>query len=336
MTYTRKIQKIGESLFVSLPKNWVERVELNQGDIATLVEQPDGSVAVYPEIKKETLKQTSLDVGINESKRSLRRRIVGSYVDGFDLIKLRAVDKLTNKQEDMIREISEGLFGLEIIEVTSNFITIQCLLTKTLPIERTIHRIHSIIKSMFSETISALKETNSKAAESTIKRTHDVRRLSLVVHRLLRSLLLYPTERGPEMKPIDSVDFLRVIDKTTEISGSVEKIAESVIMREEPFPDFVLEPLLKACVKVLQLYDWSMQALMSSDVALANRVLDEKVELNVDDFWEIVKAEEKLEIPGPMFSHIHRIIDNLKQIYVYTLEIAEIVIDRAEEVSDKE
>lgn len=331
MSYTRKIQRIGQSLFVSLPKDWVERVQISQGDVATLIEQPDGSVAVYPEIKKEALKETSLDVDINESKRSLRRRIIGAYVDGFDLIKLRAAERLTTQQQDIIREITESLFGLEIIEVTSDSIAIQCLLAKTLPIEKTIHRIHNMIKSMFGEAISALRERNSKAAESAIKRTHDVKRLSLVVHRLLRSPLLFPTEREPEMKPIDIVDFLRVIDKTTEISGSVEKIAESVITPEQPFPGFVLEPLLKACAKVLQLYDWSMQALMSSDVPLANRVLDEKVELNVDDFWQIVKAE-KMEPSGPMFSYVHRIIDSLKQIHTYSLEIAEIAIDRAEEL----
>lgn len=336
MTYARKIQKIGESLFVSLPKKWVEQVHLNQGNVATLVEQPDGSVAVYPEIKKDVLKQISLPVKVNESKRSLRRRIVGAYVDGFDVIVLRAGDKLSNKQQDIIREITETLFGLEIIEVTSHFITVQCLLTKTLPIDKTILRIHNMMKSMFSETISALKERNSDAARSAIKTTHDIKRLSLVVHRLLRSLILFPTEREPEMKPIDSVDFLRVIDKTTEISASVKEIAESVIVWDSAFPDFILEPLLKACAKVLQLYDWCMEALMSSDIALANRVLDEKLELHFDDLWELVKMKEKIEISGPMFSSMHRIVGSLRQTYAYALEIAEIAIDRAEELSDEE
>lgn len=249
---------------------------------------------------------------------------------------MKAVNKFTDEQQNAIREITEALFGLEIIEVTSNLITIQCLLTKTLPIERTIQRIHSIIKSMFSETILALKEGKPEAAKGVIKRTRDVKRLSLVVHRLLRSLVLFPTERTPEMKPIDSVDFLRVIDKITEVSGSVKKIAESVITWGQSFPNSVFEPLLKTCAKVMDLYDWSMQALMSKDVPLANRVLDEKLELNFDDLWGLLlKTEEETEISGPIFSYIHRIIDNLKQIYTYTLEIAEIAIDRAEELSEK-
>ena len=333
MAYTRKLQKIGESLFVSLPKTWIERMQLNKGDLVMLVEQPDYSVVIHPGVKNESLKQIILNVDIEESTRSLRRRITGAYVDGFDIIKLRAVDKFTEEQQDVIREIIKALFGLEIIELTSNFITIQCLLTKTLPIESTMQRIHSIIKSMFSETISALKERNPKAVKGVIKRTQDVKRLSLVLHRLLRSLVLFPIERTPELKPIDSVDFLRVIDKIAEVSRIVKKIAESVVIWELSFPDSILEPLLVICVRILELYDWSMQALMSKDVPLANRVLDEKLELRIDDLGEIaLKAEEMGEISCPKFPHILRIIDNLKQMYVYSLEIAEIAIDRAEEL----
>ena len=334
MPYTRKLQKIGESLFVSLPKAWVRRVNLRQGDAVKLVEQADGSIAVYPETKEKNVEQTVLKVAPEESIRSLRRRITGAYVDGFDIIKLEAVENFTSEQYDAIREITEALFGLEIIEVTSNSITIQCLLTKTLPIERAIQRIHSIIRSMFSETISALRERKPETAKDVVKRIRDVKRLSLVVHRLLRGLILFPAEQA--LKPIDSVDFLRVIDKIMEVSGAVRKIAESIIPREEKVPNYLLKPLLEVSSKVLELYDWSMQALMSKDVPLANRVLDEKLEPSFDDLWEMLQeAEDKTEISGLTFSYIHRIIDNLKQIHIYSLEIAEIAIDRAEEMPEE-
>ena len=71
---------------------------------------------------------------------------------------------------------------------------------------------------------------------------------------------------------------------------------------------------------------------MSKNVPLANRVLDEKLDLKFDALWEsLMKAEESMVISAPIFSHIHRIIDNLKQIHTYTLETVEIAIDRAEE-----
>lgn len=337
MPYTRRLQRIGQSLFVSLPKAWVKQMQLSRGDTVVLVKQLDGSVALYPQAREETPKQITLGAELDESTRSLRRRITGAYVDGFDLIKLVSAVKFTDEQQDAIREITKDLFGLEIVELSSDSITIQCLLAKTLPIESMIQRIHTTTRSMFGETILSLREGNAKVAESVIKRTRDVKRLSLVVHRLLRSLILFPTERIQEMEPMDSVDFLRVIDRITEISGGVRKIAESVLTWEQSYSDSVLEKLLRTCSKAMNLYDWSMQALMSKDISLANRVLDENLQPDFDDLWNLLlKAEQKARISAPTFSHIHRIMDNLEQIEVYSQEIAEIAIDRAEEVYGKE
>ena len=200
-----------------------------------------------------------------------------------------------------------------------------------------IQRIHSNARAMFGETIAALRERDPKVAKSVIKRMRDVKRLSLVVHRLLRSLILFPTEWTLDMKPIDSVDFLRVIDKITEISGGIRKIAESIVMWEYPHSDDVVEKLVEISDREMGLYDWSMQALMSKDIRLANRVLDENLQLGFDGLWNLLlKVEQESEVSAAAFSHMHRIMDNLKQIEVYSQEIAEIAIDRAEEVYEKE
>ena len=333
MSSSRKLQKIGASLFISLPKTWAKRMQLNQGNALELVEQPDGSLVLYPEVKGHSMEQATLNVDASESIRSLRRKITGVYVDGFDVIELRSEGRFSDEQQDAIRDIADGLFGLEITEVASDRIAIQCLLTRTLPIEETIQRVHVMIDSMLSETFSALERKDAKAAKSVIKRMRDVNRLSLVMHRLLRSQILFPTKRIPEAKPIDTVDFLRVLDKITEVSGSVRKIIESASeISGEPPPDSILNPLLEICFKVKETYNSSIQALMSIDEPLANRVLDEKLEMDFDGLWGLImEAEEKVHISISTFSHLHRIIDNLKQIHNYALEIAEIAIDRAEE-----
>jgi len=333
LSSSRKLQKIGASLFISLPKTWAKRMQLNQGNALELVEQPDGSLVLYPEVKGHSMEQATLNVDASESIRSLRRKITGVYVDGFDVIELRSEGRFSDEQQDAIRDIADGLFGLEITEVASDRIAIQCLLTRTLPIEETIQRVHVMIDSMLSETFSALERKDAKAAKSVIKRMRDVNRLSLVMHRLLRSQILFPTKRIPEAKPIDTVDFLRVLDKITEVSGSVRKIIESASeISDEPPPDSILNPLLEICFKVKEIYSSSIQALMSIDEPLANRVLDEKLEMDFDGLWGLImEAEEKVHISISTFSHLHRIIDNLKQIHNYALEIAEIAIDRAEE-----
>ena len=337
MSYTRKIQKIGKSFFISLPKQWIERNSLSKGDIVTLIENPNGTISLYGEPKNRELKEITLTVEKDEPIRSLRRRLTGAYVDGFDLIRLKTKNGFSDEQQDAIREITEGLFGLEIVELSSKQIIIQCLLTKTLPIERMINGIHNTIISMFSETITALKEKNSLKAQGVIRRTRYVKRLSLMIHRLLRSLIAFPDEKMEEIKPIDGVDFLRVVERITEISGAVRRIAESVLMWKDQDDDSLREELSSLCSRVLKLYDESVQALMHKDIWRANHVIDEKMELKFSEILnQLLKADQKPLISVSTFPFIHRIIDNLERISIYTVEIAEIAIDHAEEDSEKE
>jgi len=336
MSYTRKLQKIGESFFISLPKSWIERNNIGRGDTVILTENQDGTISLYGEPKKRKPREVTLLVEKDEPLRSLRRRLTGAYVDGFDIIRLKTEDEFSDKQQDAIREITEELFGLEIVEISSKQMIIQCLLTKTIPIERMIDGIHNTIKSMFSETLSAFEDKKPMKIQSVIRRTRYVKRLALMIHRLLRSLIAFPDERAKEIKPIDGVDFLRVVERITEISGAVRRIAESVLMWKNQ-DDFVRKKLTNLCSKVLILYDESIQALMHKDIQLANHVIDENMELEFSSIWDyLLKDEREPLISASVFPFLHRIIDNLERISIYTVEIAEIAIDHAEEASQKD
>lgn len=330
MPETRKVQEIGKSLYISLPRDWTRQMQLKRGDVVTLIPQQDGSISVYPEVKEEEPRQIILDIN-EESEQSLRRRITGAYVDGFDIIQLRAENRLTDKQHDIIREITEDLFGLEVVDAASNVVTIECLLKPTLPVEKTIHRINNIVKSMFDETVSALKEQDISLAKGVPRRIRDITRLSFVIYRALRSLILSPrlAERG-EMSLIDSVDYLRVLHRITCTAYSIKNTSESIVeMGERALPTSISEPLCETCALTQKLYNEAVQALVSKDIPLANRVLDVKPDF--EKLWNLcLKANKNSEISSLTFSYAHRVIDSLKQMHTYAVEIAEIAIDRAE------
>ena len=330
MPETRKIQEIGKSLYISLPRDWAKQMQLKRGNIVTLIPRQDGSISVYPEVKEEGPRQIMLDTN-GESEQSLRRRIMGAYVDGFDVIQLRAENRFTNKQHDIIRGITEELFGLEVVHAASNVVTIECLLKPTLPIEKTIHRIHNIVKSMFDETVSALKEQDTSLATGVPRKIRDINRLSFVIYRALRSLILYPKSAGRgELSLIDSVDYLRVLHRVASTAYSIKNTSESIVeMGERALRTSISEPLCETCVLTQKLYDWAIQALMSKDIPLANRVLDVKPDF--DKLWNLcLNANKNSEISSLTFSYAHRVIDSLRQMYTCAFEIAEIAIDRAE------
>ena len=332
MSETRKLQRIGgNTLYVSLPKRWTNKMNLKQGDKVTLVPQVDDSMHIYPATKKERPREITLEINAKNSRQSLKRGVIAAYVDGFDIIKLKTEERLTEEQQDIIREIVDDMFGLEIVEVTGKMIAIQCLLKQDLPIEKTIQRIHNVILSMFSETISALREQDINLVKGLTRRMHDVKRLSLVTNRLLRSLIIFPrSAEQREVSLIDCVDHLRILHMIAEIADNVNRISESVMaLGEQALPKSVLEPLYQASIPIQDLYDQSIGALLSKDIELANRVLDNKSYL--ENLWMLcIEADEKSEISGLAISHAYLIIENLKQIQQYAVEIAEIAIDRAE------
>jgi len=339
MSETRKLQRIGgNTLYVSLPKPWTSRMQLRQGDKVTLIQQPDDSIRIYSTTKREKSREIILEVNAKDSKQSFNRGIIAAYVDGFDVIRLKAEGRLTEEQQNAIRETIDRLFGLEVIEITGNTMTIQCLLKEDLPIEKAIQRIHNVILSMLSETISALRERNINLVKGLNRRMGDVHRLSLVINRLLRSLILFP--RSVEQRKvslIDCVDYLRVLHIIAEIADNVKKIWESVIgLSEQTLPEPILNPLCQKCIPIRDLYDQSIQALLSKDIPLANQILDSKPTL--ENLWRLCReADEKSKISSLALSHAYLLIDNLKQIQQYATEIAEIAIDRAEaEVKKKD
>ena len=338
MSESRKLQRIGgNTLYVSLPKRWTNRMQLKQGDKVTLTPLADDSMSIYPTARKERPREIVLEINAKDSRQSLKREITSAYVDGFDIIKLKTEERLTEEQQDVIREIVDHLFGLELIELTGNTITIQCLLKETLPIEKTIQRIHNVILSMFSETVSALKEQDINLVKGLTRRMYDVKRLSLVTNRLLRSQILFPrSAEQREVSLIDCVDYLRIVHIIAEIADNVNKISESVIaLSEQTLPKSILDPLCQECIPVQDLYGQSIQALLSKDIQLANRILDSK--LTLQNLWKLcIQADEKSEISSLALSHAYLLVDNLKQIQQYSIEIAEIAIDRAEAEIKKE
>jgi phosphate uptake regulator len=330
MSETRKIQKIGNTLYISIPKAWTNQLQLKHGEKVTLVMQQDGSISIFPKSDTQT-REIPLHINSKSSNQFIKRGIIAAYLDGFDTIEIRTETTFTEDQQDVIRETINSLFGLEIIEVTRNSIIIECLLKQKMPIRKTINRIHNVIMSLFTETAFALKKQNVNLVKGLTRRTHDSKRLSLVTNRLLRSIILFPQpSQTEEITLIDCVDYLQILHITGEITENLKKIAENInpsIIQE--LPASIMKVLVETSASIKKLYNDSIQALLHKDILLANNILDTTISLA--NLWNLCKkANDNSEISSLTLANIRLIIDGLEQIQQHTYEIANISIDRAE------
>ena len=330
MSETRKIQKIGNTLYVSIPKSWTKKLQLKHGEKVTLVTK-DGSISIYPKSEDTRPREITLSLNSKNSAQSIKRGIIAAYLDGFDTIEVKTETTFTEDQQDVIRETINNLFGLEVIEVTGDTMMIVCLLKQKMPVNKTINRIHNVIMSMFNETISALEKQNVDLVKGLTRRTQDIKRLFLVTNRLLRSILLFPQpSQTEELTLIDCVDYLQILHITAEITENLKKIAESIIpLIDHQLPTPIMELLVETSTGITELYDSSIQALLYKDIPLANNILD--TSFNLANLWSLcLKANKKTEISSLALANLRLIIDGLEHIQQHTHEIANISIDRAE------
>jgi len=331
MSETRKIQKIGNTLYISIPKSWTNQLQLRQGEKVKLVTQQDGSISIYPKSEDARPREITLNINSKSSSQSLKREVIGAYLDGFDTIELKTETTFTEDQQDAIREIINDLLGLEVIEATSNTILIECLLKQKMPVNKTINRIHNVIISMFTETISALETQNVDLLKGLTRRTQDIKRLSLVTNRLLRSIILFPKpSQKEEITLIDCVDYLQILHITAEITQNLKKIAESInLLIDHQLLKSLTKLIVETSTSIKKLYSDFIQALLSKDIPLTNNILD--TSFNLANLWSLcLKANEKAEISSLALTNIRLVIDSLYQIQQHIHEIANISIDRAE------
>jgi phosphate uptake regulator len=331
MSETRKIQKIGNTLYISIPKSWANQLLLRQGEKVTLVTQKDGSISIYPKTEDVRPREITLAVDSDDSTQSLKRGIIAAYLDGFDTIELKTESSFTENQQESVREITNSLFGLEIIEVTNNTMAIECLLKQKMPIDKTINRIHNVIMSMFGETVSALETKNVNLLKGLTRRTDDFKRLSLVTNRLLRSIILFPRpSQTEEISLIDCVDYMQILHITAEITGNLKKFADCIMpIIDNQLPQSIMKIVIEIGKNIKKLYSDSIQALLTKDVLLANDILD--TFFSPTNLWELcLKVHEKSQVSSLALANIRVVIDSLEQIQQHTHEIANISIDRAE------
>src|SRR6476469_4917691 len=83
----RKIQFTGRSTYIlSLPKKWIEEMNLKAGDHVSISRGSNNSLCITPEQEKrlqDSTNEVSTQVLIDEGPNTLKRKIVSMYLSGY-------------------------------------------------------------------------------------------------------------------------------------------------------------------------------------------------------------------------------------------------------------
>ncbi|GAA0304915.1 PhoU domain-containing protein [Halarchaeum salinum] len=330
----RKVQVTGGSTFtVSIPKDWARDHDVSAGDEISF--HPDsGSLLLSPVSEDETQRGTFDITGMEGD--ALTRTVMTMYVSGFDVLVLEA-SRITSDQRRVVRNATQGLVGLEVLEETSDRIVVQDLLDSSeLSIHNAVRRMRLIARSMLDDAVTALRENDHDMAEDVIERDDDVDRLWFVVSRIFRGSLRSPrTAQEIGVTRETCFDYHSSARQLERIGDHAAKIANVALELDEPVPEGAADALDDLRADAADVVDTAMEALFADErddaTELANRARESVLGIDeharaLDDLLRDLEPHEA--------QHLGLVVDSLSRCADYGGNVAETALQKAAPAPD--
>ena len=187
--FVRRLQRIGSSILVSLPKEWVDA---NNLDKSSQVEIETGQDSISISANKETRRTKKLVISYPlPNEENVVANITGAYLLGFDIIEINSKSTIPGKDREEIRNSMRRLVGMEIIEEDASHINMQFLLdATTLNPAKILKRMSSIALGMYDDVLNGLISDDKSNLQTLSNRDVEVNRQYFLLVRLIRSTLV--------------------------------------------------------------------------------------------------------------------------------------------------
>ncbi len=320
----RKVQRTNSgTFFVSLPKDWAERVGLDKGTTLAVSESADGRLCLDP---RYDAKREPFSVALKPTPY-LDREIVGKYLLGYDVIRVEAKNRISTEERALIKKASSRLVGLEIVEEDYARIVLQCLLEPSaFPPEKILRREYNIAASMHRDAVRAFLEGDVHLAKNVIARDDEVNRLYFLLVRILRTIIQNPS-LGEKLgiRSIDCLDYRLCASLVETIGDSAVEIVHKVLALKGAKISEVSQSIAKFHSMVFEAQEKALKAFFGRNVVLAEEVRDEraKMEQMLHDIESAAKKQSSEVVPLILV-----VASSMYRIFGHSVDIADLVMPK--------
>jgi len=323
----RKIQKTGVStMTVSLPKSWVEQNGLRQGDPLEVDLMRDGTLSLSSVLgERDEPNKKTVHVDRDEMGSHLMRKLIAAYLAGYDIIEVRAQDRLDFELKREVKEFSRLVIGPEVIDETSNSLVLHDLSDPgELPQRKCVRRMHLLVSSMHKDAITAFEENDEGLARDVIDRDLDVDRLYLMVVKQYN--LILKDRRISEKIGVDvfeGVNLMLAARLIERIGDHAEKIARTSLLHGGKGNKSLMKYLKLLSDRAIDTLNKSVESLFKRDIHEANLVIDEGAKL-VEDCESLRPGGDSR---GCSSLYENTVLDSVLRTAMYSIDIAETAIN---------
>lgn len=325
MTELRKVQRTpGGTYFVCLPKSWAEQYGLKKGSILALSETGDGKLLVdtkhgaEPSPRVVTLKPGPY----------LGREITGTYLLGFDVIRVEGKERISFEMRDVIKNTVSHLVGLEIVEEDYASVVLQCLLEPSgFPPEKILRRGYTIAASMHRDVAKAFVDGDVPLAKSVMARDDESNRLYFLLVRILRTIIQNPSlSEKLGVGPIECLDYRLAASLVEAIGDECVRVSmKTVELDGEKLDEDLRKQFLAFHTVCFEAHESALTAFLTGAIDLAEKVrgMRDKIEKEFAKIEEVAGAQS-LDIVAQILSAA----SFLRQIYEHSVDIADLALPK--------
>lgn len=325
----RRVQMTGGSSYiVTLPKEWIKSLKIQKNDQVGLLTQTDGTLLITPKIDREhTQRIKEFDVSNITNRDFLLRRLIGAYITGYSTIIIKSSSRMSPSVKMTVRKYTQTAIGQEIVEETDTQIVVKDLLNPVeMPFDRTIKRMHIIVKGMHEDIINSIQRNDKRLAEDVLLRDNEVDRLHWLVARQ-HNIILQNVSFAEKMDitvELATTSFLisRIIER---IGDHVIKIAKNTInLTDNKIEDIIIEKLESSSHLALDIFNKSITSFLRRDVKLANGTIEsvQKLETKCQEINKLILKQK-----GEFVISLGYVVESIRRIGEYSSDISENVIN---------
>jgi phosphate uptake regulator len=255
-----RLQSIGGSVYVAIPKEWLRRFNLDKGAAVEVFIDSDGGLKIQP-LKKE-VRQEELSRGLEieifvEKPADMLTSLLTVYLRGFDLITLKFSSSSIEKEvKDVINVAKDLLLGLETIDEGSNYIVLKVLVTEDVNVNQLVRNLSKIVRSMYLDALQALDQRDLELAKAVTLRDRDVNRLYFFTARAIRKRMLNPEAIEPKalLKLIDTRMLVKFIESIGDEAKDAAIASIEMISKKLNIPREHMELVKEGVTKIDNIY----------------------------------------------------------------------------------
>jgi len=325
----RRVQMTGGSSYIiTLPKQWVQSHQIKKNDSLHLYVQADGSLLLTPKILQErTQREIEFKARSIQKPAYLLQQLIGAYIAGYTTLKITSTSRITVDERNIIRSFTQLAIGPEVVEETDTSVTLKDLLNPTeMPLDRTVKRMHIIVKGMLEDAMRALETKDALLAHDVDSRDNDVDRLHWLLARQYNILL-------QNVSLAEKMNLTIGMASTCFLIGRImERIADHVVKIAQYIPNVIearidpkiIDQMLFASTLALDIFNKSINAFFKKDINASNETIESVKHL--ETLCEKINTLI-LKQKGSIVLSIGYMVDSIRRIGEYAEDISENVIN---------